>query len=363
MNWNDIINSLKEYLSIINPILEYKINFINISIGTIILIVIVTLIVLQIVKFVKFKILTEITKYAKNKNIKILDLVIEQVNKVGNPFFIASTLYVVSSIFGLKDVREAVFYPLFVIVCGYYSISIIKSLLTWLVSASLANPNATAEEKKDIAFIQLVQTFVGIFTWVFVFISVSQILGWNISAVISVLGVSSIAVAFALQNILADVFAAFTIYIDQPFKPGDQIMLSEYTGTVKKIGLKSTRISLLDGDELIVSNRDLTSARVRNLRKISARRVSTHILLDHEMDTVKLKLARSLIIDAINLNEEVQLRRVNLTKISGNGKEIQYVYLIEDEEYEVFCRIQEEISFRILEMFEENEIKIAIVGS
>jgi small-conductance mechanosensitive channel len=361
MNWSEIFTNLKEYFTIINPVLEYKINFINISLGTILLIVIVTLVVLQIVKFVKFKLLTEVTKYAKNKNIKILDLVVEQINKVGNPFFIASTLYVVSILFNLKEVRDNIFFPIFVIVCGYYSISIIKSLLTWLVTASLANPNATPEEKKDIAFVQLVQTFVGIFTWVFVFISVSQILGWNISAVLSVLGVSSIAVAFALQNILADVFAAFTIYIDQPFKPGDQIMLSEYTGTVKKIGLKSTRISLLDGDELIVSNRDLTSARVRNLRKISARRVSTHILIDHAMSSEKLKLARSLIIDAINLNEEVQLRRVNLSKILGTGKEIQFVYLIEDEEYEVFCRIQEEINFRIIEGFEENQIKFAIV--
>jgi small-conductance mechanosensitive channel len=365
MNFEDVGNKINYIFKFLLPILNFEFSFIKLKVGMLLLIILVTLIVLQVIKFIKFRVLVIIKQFAAKKNIKVLDLIINQINKIGNPFYVTSTLLVVSSFIPeLTGVSGNVFYPAFVIVCGYYSIAIIKELLIWVVQASLATPNVDqdgdgVEDKKDEAFIQMVQTFVGIFTYAFVFIMVAQILNWNISAIVGVLGVSSIAIAFAVQNILGDIFAAFTIYIDQPFKPGDQIILSEFTGTVKKIGLKSTRISLLDGDELIVSNRDLTSARVRNLRKIRARRVSVDLIIDGQMSLEKIKKAREVVIHAISSNESAILKRINLMKLSGLGREIQYVYLIEDEHYDVYTQVQEDINFKILEGFEQEEIRIS----
>jgi small-conductance mechanosensitive channel len=88
------------------------------------------------------------------------------------------------------------------------------------------------------------------------------------------LGVGGIAIAFALQSTLSDFFSAFSIYFDHPFEIGDFIVVGEYSGTVTSIGVKSTRLKLLQGEELIISNKELTSTQVRNFRKLDKRRVT-----------------------------------------------------------------------------------------
>lgn len=361
MDFEMIKNKVMEYFNFLQPILNTNIQVININLGLLLLIILITVVVLQVIKFIKFSILSRIESFAEKKEIKTLDTLVEQINKIGNPFYISATLYFVGTVFKeLNEVGKSFFFPVFVIVCGFYSISIIKTILSWFVTTTLASPpDDNEKEDVDTAFIQMVQTLVGLVTYLVVFLTVAQILGWNISTLISLLGVSSIAVAFAMQNILADVFAAFTIYIDQPFRPGDQIILSEFTGTVKKIGLKSTRISLLDGDELIVSNRDLTSARVRNLRKIRARRVVVHINLDHSMSVEQIKKAREIIVKSVSDIENTELKRINFLKFNTKGKELEYVYNIQDEEYDAYCLVQETINFKILESFETDGIILA----
>jgi small-conductance mechanosensitive channel len=361
MDFEMIKNKVSQYFIFLEPILNTKIQGINITVGLLLLIILITVVTLQVIKFVKFSILSRVERFAEKKQLKILDTIVEQINKIGNPFYITATLYFVGTVFKeLSEVGKNFFFPAFVIVCGFYSIGLIKTILSWFVTSSLATPKDDDEkEGVDTAFIQMVQTLIGLITYVVVFLTVAQILGWNISTIVSLLGVSSIAVAFALQNILADVFAAFTIYIDQPFRPGDQIILSEFTGTVKKIGLKSTRISLLDGDELIVSNRDLTSARVRNLRKIRARRVLVHLVIDQASTVEQIKKAREIIVKSITDIEDVEIKRINFLKMNGKGKEIEYVYNIQDEEYDAYCLAQETINFKILEGFEAEGIVLA----
>jgi small-conductance mechanosensitive channel len=361
MDFEMIKNKISESIIFLAPVLNTNIQGLNITVGLLLLIITITIVTLQIIKFVKFSILSRIERFAEQKNLKVLDTVVEQINKIGNPFYITATLTFIATLFKELNVAGLIFfYPAFVIVCGFYSIGLIKTILSWFVTSSLATPKDEDEkEGVDTAFIQMVQTLIGLLTYVFVFLTVAQILGWNISTIVSLLGVSSIAVAFALQNILADVFAAFTIYIDQPFRPGDQIILSEFTGTVKKIGLKSTRISLLDGDELIVSNRDLTSARVRNLRKIRARRVLVHLVIDQASTVEQIKKAREIIVKSITDIENVEIKRINFLKMNGKGKEIEYVYNIQDEEYDAYCLAQETINFKILEGFEAEGIKLA----
>ncbi|MGL4757914.1 MAG: mechanosensitive ion channel family protein [Patescibacteria group bacterium] len=364
MNYDEIKRYLINFTEITKTILNFKIGGINISVGLILFIILLVLIILQIIRFLKFRVLTVVKRFAAQKNIKILDLLVQQIQKIGNPFYISAALYIVGQyIRELNGVSKSFFYPLFVLVCGYYAVGFLKEVISWFIKASLGAPKDEdgdgIEEKADEAFLQMAQTFGGIIAYIIVFITVAQILNWNISSIVGVLGVSSIAIAFAVQNILGDIFAAFTIYIDQPFKPGDQIILSEFTGTVKKIGLKSTRISLLDGDELIVSNRDLTSARVRNLRKIRARRVAVDLFLDGQTKLEKIKKAREIIVNAVTQNELARLKRINLLKLSGLGREIQYVYLIEDENYETFTQVQEDINFKILEGFEKEKINIS----
>jgi small-conductance mechanosensitive channel len=107
-------------------------------------------------------------------------------------------------------------------------------------------------------------------------IAILYALGYDLSGFVVGLGVGGIAIALAVQNILSDVFSAFSIYFDKPFEIGDFVSIGDKAGTVTNIGMKSTRIKLLQGEELVLSNKELTSAQVRNFKKLQKRRSFLH---------------------------------------------------------------------------------------
>lgn len=342
----------------INSFFQFKIF--EISIANVFLIILITAITLQLVKVIKVQVLKRLDIFAKKKNILILKLLTEQIEKIGNPFYITATLYFVGKMFSMIDITNNIFYPAFVIVCGFYSISLIQTALTWIIKTTLEDPAGDPETKKDESFIQLIKIMVTIITYVFVFLIVGQILNWNLSFIIGGLGISSLAVAFAIQNVLTDVFAAFTIFIDQPFRVNDQIILDGYTGTVKNIGLKSTRISLLDGDELIVSNQDLTSSRVRNLRKITSRRVNDTVLLSAGCNYEQIMAAKDIIKLVIDEVDHAEFERVAFTKIDTRGKEVEYVYHIPNQSYDMYREVEDAINCDIVKRFDQSGIELSV---
>ena len=102
-------------------------------------------------------------------------------------------------------------------------------------------------------------------------------------------GAGSIALAFALQSTLTDFFSAFSIYFDRPFEIGDAITVGTYSGTVKSIGIKSTRLKLNSGEELVLSNKELTTASVQNFRKLETRRITFNLGVTYDTPVEKLK--------------------------------------------------------------------------
>ncbi|MFH1408819.1 MAG: mechanosensitive ion channel domain-containing protein, partial [Nanoarchaeota archaeon] len=113
--------------------------------------------------------------------------------------------------------------------------------------------------------------------------------GIEITPLIAGLGVGGIAIAFALQNVLQDLFSSFSIYFDKPFEEGDYIVIGTDKGTVKHIGLKTTRINTLQGEELVVSNRELTATRINNFKKMKQRRIVFALGVEYGTSLVKLK--------------------------------------------------------------------------
>ena len=129
------------------------------------------------------------------------------------------------------------------------------------------------------------------------------------------LGVGGIAIAFALQNTLSDFFSAFSIYFDRPFEIGDFVTIGDYSGTVTNIGMKSTRIKLLQGEELILSNKEITSEKVRNFRKLEKRRVTFTLGVTYETKTEKLKQIPFLIKDIFKGLDRAQLVKGSLYRV------------------------------------------------
>jgi small-conductance mechanosensitive channel len=173
------------------------------------------------------------------------------------------------------------------------------------------------------------------------------------------LGVGGIAIAFALQNTLSDFFSAFSIYTDRPFEIGDFITYGQYSGTVTGIGIKSTRLRLLQGEELVIANKELTGSSVRNFRKLQKRRVEFSIGVTYDTPTEKLKKIPPMIKDIISRVEGAQIERVHFREFGDFALKFGISYFVQSADYTRFCDIQQQINFAIMEEFEREGIEMA----
>ena len=181
----------------------------------------------------------------------------------------------------------------------------------------------------------------------------------DLSGVVVGLGVGGIAIALALQSILSDALSAFSIYFDRPFEIGDFIVIGEYAGTVNKIGIKSTRIKLLQGEELVISNKELTSSSVRNFKKLERRRIVFALKVTYDTSSEKLKKIPAIVSDIITKTEQAELDRVHFKQFGDFSLDFEVVYYITTGDYNKYMDIQQAINYEILEAFEKEKIDMA----
>ncbi|MCD6528607.1 mechanosensitive ion channel family protein, partial [bacterium] len=266
LNYSFLGNTLKEYL---------------VALGVFLL----TIIVLKIFKKV---IIGKIKKIADHTKTDFDDLLIKILNSIGWPFYIFLALYLAFQFVKLPPIIEKGVYWLSLILVIYYIGRGGGELIDYGFG-KIAQKRKKVDEKFDSSVLELLAKISKGILWAIAIIVVLQNLGYNISALVAGLGIGGLAVAFAIQNILSDIFASFSIYFDKPFQPGDFIVIGDDKGTVKKIGIKSTRIQTLQGEELVISNKELTESRVHNYKKMEKRRITFAFGVVYETPTEKLK--------------------------------------------------------------------------
>lgn len=184
-------------------------------------------------------------------------------------------------------------------------------------------------------------------------------LGFKISALVAGLGVGGVAIAFASQAILGDVFNYFTIFFDKPFEVGDFIITGEFLGTIEHIGIKTTRIRSLGGEQLIFSNSDLTSTRLRNYKRMEKRRVVFKIGVTYQTGVEKLKEIPAMIKNIIESRKDVTFDRAHFASYGDFSLIFETVYHVLSSDYNRYMDIQQEINLRIKEEFEKQGIEFA----
>lgn len=195
--------------------------------------------------------------------------------------------------------------------------------------------------------------------WVIGILLVIQNLGYNITSLIAGLGIGGIAVGFALQNILGDIFSSFAIILDKPFKTGDYIVVGQHSGTVEKIGIKTTRIRALQGEEIVVSNQELTSARVQNFKKMQKRRVDFILGVAYDTPSSKLKKLLQQIETVINQESSAEFDRAHFNQFGESALILKVVYFVTDSQYLVYMDTHEKVLFALKDYCEKNQIEIA----
>lgn len=184
-------------------------------------------------------------------------------------------------------------------------------------------------------------------------------LGVDITALVAGLGVGGIAVALALQNILSDLFASLSIVLDKPFAIGDFIIVDQFMGTVEHVGLKTTRIRSLSGEQIIFSNTDLLKSRVRNFKRMYERRVEFAIGVVYQTPYEKLKGLGGMIREIIEHQSRTRFDRAHFKTYADSALVYEVVYYVLNPDYNLFMDIQESINLELFRRFQEEGIQFA----
>ena len=184
-------------------------------------------------------------------------------------------------------------------------------------------------------------------------------LGFDVTALIAGLGIGGIAVALALQNILGDLFASLSIVLDRPFVIGDFIVVGDMSGTVEYVGLKTTRVRSLSGEQLVFANGDLLSARVRNFKRMYERRIVFRLGVTYQTPRAQLEQIPAMIRTAIEAQENVRFDRAHFASYGDSALMFEVVYIVLLPDYNVYMDVQQAINMEIHRAFEVAGIEFA----
>mgnify|MGYP006271718293 CR=1 FL=1 len=243
----------------------------------------------------------------------------------------------------------------FVILFSWFLIRLAISLVDRGVT-NYVEKTRTAEEQNRVRPLLAV---VHVAVWIIGVLFLLDNLGFQISTVVAGLGISGIAVALAAQAVLGDLFSYFVIFMDRPFEIGDFVITGDLLGTIEKIGIKTTRIRSLAGEEIIVSNADLTSARVRNYKRMYERRIVFGFGVLYETEAETLRAIPGMVREIVEAQELTRFDRAHFKAFGQYSLDFEVVYYVLSPDYTTYMNIQEEINLRIFEAFAERGIGFA----
>jgi len=195
--------------------------------------------------------------------------------------------------------------------------------------------------------------------WSLVLLLALANLGVDITALIAGLGVGGVAVALAAQNILGDLFASLSIVLDKPFVMDDFIIVDDYMGTVEHVGLKTTRVRSLSGEQLVFSNNDLLQSRIRNYKRMQERRVVFSLGVTYDTPYDKLAAIPAAIREIIESQEQTRFDRAHFKEYGDSSLKFEAVYYMLTADYNIYMDIQQAINLEIYRKFEQEGIEFA----
>ncbi|TFU01476.1 mechanosensitive ion channel [Polymorphobacter arshaanensis] len=205
----------------------------------------------------------------------------------------------------------------------------------------------------------IITILVNVVVWTLAIILVLDNLGINVTALVAGLGVGGIAIGLAAQGIFSDLFAALSILFDRPFRAGDTISFGTVTGTVEAIGLKTTRIRALSGEQVVVSNKNLLDMQISNLRRIEARRVVMTLNLALDTPAAKLALVPDMAEAAVKGRPHCRFERAHITRVTLDACEVEIVFHTDVADYVVFMDARQGVTLALIKELAAQGIDLA----
>ena len=309
-----------------------------------------------IIRTLKRMILWRLRRWAETTVTKVDDFLIDIFRKMVVPLAYYGVFFLAAKNLNLNPFPERVIEVAGIFLIAFLAAQfLVASAKFGIRSYSETTEKGSARERALKGFMSLIRIVV----WGLAAVFFLDNLGFRINSVIAGLGIGGIAIALAAQNVLGDLFAYFIIMFDRPFEIGDFIVVGDSMGVIDRFGVKTTRISSLGGEQIIISNKDLTDSRVRNYRRMERRRVVFRLGVTYQTPLDKLQEIPGIIAGIIRGIEETAFDRAHFFSYGDFSLVFEVVYYVTGSDYTRYMNIQEQINFRIHEEFEKRKIEFA----
>ncbi|RZL38023.1 MAG: mechanosensitive ion channel family protein [Rubrivivax sp.] len=195
--------------------------------------------------------------------------------------------------------------------------------------------------------------------WVIVLLAVLSNMGVNITAFVASLGIGGIALALAVQNILGDLFASLAIAVDKPFEVGDAISVGDVNGTVERVGLKTTRIRSLGGEQIVMSNAELLKRTVANFKRQETRRVAFTFGVTYDTTAEQVAAVPPMVKALIEADSQLQFSRAHFKGFGERSLDFEVVYLVKNPSYDLYMDRQQALYLALMQALQQRGIRFA----
>ena len=300
--------------------------------------------------------LFRLKKWSKQTETSVDDLLVRIVEKKLFPILYFGVFYFSIHFLVLTPLIKKGVNAVAVIFLTVFAVRMIIAVIIYTLDIYWERKEVDASRKLGFS---MIHTAIKVVFWSFAVIVILDNFGVEISTLIAGLGIGGVAIALASQAILKDLFSYFIIFFDRPFEIGDFIIVGDFMGVVDHIGIKTTRLTSLSGEQLVFSNTDLTDSRLRNYKRMESRRIVFKLGVTYQTSTAQLKEIPGLMADIIQGIQGTTFDRAHFFSYGDFSLVFEVVYYVLGRDYAQYMDIQQEINFRIKEEFEKRGIEFA----
>ncbi len=309
-----------------------------------------------VVQLVKSTVLKKLTRWAQQTKGTMDDFLVLQIDKTIFPFLKLLSVYFGLSFLTFGPKVEHWLTVVLMLIATFLGLKIITAGIKFFVNRSLQGQENIEVKMKQARGVLIIINVLIWFTGIIFFLSN---LGYNVTSIIAGLGIGGIAIALAAQAILGDLFSYFVIFFDKPFEIGDYILVGDKSGIVEYVGLKTTRLRTLAGEQLIFPNHDLTNSRVHNYKRMEKRRIvfSTGVTYDTTAD--KLASIPQILKDIITSLPDITFDRCHFSAFGDFSLNFETVYFVNTADFLLYKDSQEKINLALIRRFGSEGIEFA----
>lgn len=304
----------------------------------------------------KSVIVTRLKKWAASTQATWDDFIVESVSRFLIPILQWTIVYWGIHLLRLSDRVEHGIELITSILITFYVLRLISSVVLMLLKAEVKRRDHGEEKMKQLGGLIMV---INIVIWFLGLVFLLGNWGVEVTPIIAGLGIGGIAIALAAQNILGDLFSYFVIFFDRPFEAGDFIIVDDKMGTIEYVGIKTTQIRALGGEQIIIGNSNLTNSRIHNFKRMARRRIVFSIDVEYGTPMETLKRIPGILREAVEQQESVTFERAHFASYKDWSLRFDVVYYVLSADYIVYMDIQQQINFLIYQEFERLKIAFA----